>query len=633
MRRIPLWLVIFLPFMGMFSFLLFVWPFTQHWQNELGQSQQTALDIAANNVAAMLSEDSRFLDFIEVDTSIVRYRSVAITEEVTIDGRTTDWPEHATQSLGIDDLLEIHFPYKTQSLTYDLSIGSDQESLYLHYRVRDDFVVYRKLNNLSVHRNDHIQFSLRDRDGLFHRFTLAATQPGEVSILEVAANGRALRQLENVSARWLATEDGYHVELQLPRAMLGGSFSTLVADVDDEKSRDIKFMMGLSHTRQAEDLGRLLFSPTDLETVIAQIPYGVRVSDVSGRFIETSGYHITGPHIEAASSIDAGGRHLGTVSLRQTLDPSSYLFWTIWTQLLIALAATILVVGLISFFVLWLVGYKLGTVRNLLSSLVDNQGRVTQQSAEPGSDAVGELVRELSSTMNKVAQYNDYLERMASRLNHELRTPVSVVKSSLENVRAENLDKENAVYIDRATQGVLRLTNILNKMAEARRLEESLDEDEVMSFNLVDVISGCVAGYETAFGGKLFELNIETEQIPVTGIPELIAQMLDKLIDNAVEFSTSETIRIRLHVENEQALLRVINDGPGLRDDISAKLFESMVSMRDDKSGSHLGLGLYIARVIAEFHGGSLSIANREDASGVIVTFKVPLMRITAKLR
>ena len=109
--------------------------------------------------------------------------------------------------------------------------------------------------------------------------------------------------------------------------------------------------------------------------------------------------------------------------------------------------------------------------------------------------------------------------------------------------------------------------------------------------------------------------------------------MLDKLIDNAVEFSTSATIRVRLHVENEQALLRVINDGPGLRNDISANLFESMVSMRDDQTGSHLGLGLYIARVIAEFHGGSLSIANREDASGVIVTFKVPLLRITAKLR
>jgi two-component system sensor histidine kinase ChvG len=61
-----------------------------------------------------------------------------------------------------------------------------------------------------------------------------------------------------------------------------------------------------------------------------------------------------------------------------------------------------------------------------------------------------------------------------------------------------------------------------------------------------------------------------------------------------------------------------------------------MLSVResDDKhDGDHLGLGLYIARVITEFHGGTIHAANREDTRGVIVTVVIPLMRITSKLR
>jgi two-component system sensor histidine kinase ChvG len=64
------------------------------------------------------------------------------------------------------------------------------------------------------------------------------------------------------------------------------------------------------------------------------------------------------------------------------------------------------------------------------------------------------------------------------------------------------------------------------------------------------------------------------------------------------------------------------------------KLFDSMISVRKkrDASSSHLGLGLYIAKLIAHFHGGEIKIANREDVSGVIVTVTIPLMRLTTKL-
>ena len=113
-----------------------------------------------------------------------------------------------------------------------------------------------------------------------------------------------------------------------------------------------------------------------------------------------------------------------------------------------------------------------------------------------------------------------------------------------------------------------------------------------------------MSGYETAFPYTRFDLSVEVadaEEIPVTGIPELMAQLLDKLVDNAAGFSTSGQVRIRLHVEDGHALLRVMNDGPGLPDG-RTDLFESMVSYRApggeierpvslESNESHLGPG------------------------------------------
>ena len=225
---------------------------------------------------------------------------------------------------------------------------------------------------------------------------------------------------------------------------------------------------------------------------------------------------------------------------------------------------------------------------------------------------------------------------MASRLAHELRTPVSIVRSSLDNIATDQLDDENAVYVKRAHDGLERLSLILNNMSEATRLEHSLDKDDIGSFDLTELVRGCIEGYSLAFPTARFDLSIEENTVPVTGIPDLIAQLFDKLISNAVEFSLPDAaIKVRLTIEDEVAVLRVMNQGPGLPENMRENLFDSMVSVRKryDGSSSHLGLGLYIAKVITEFHGGEIKLSNREDSHGVVATVRIPLMRLSSKLR
>lgn len=99
--------------------------------------------------------------------------------------------------------------------------------------------------------------------------------------------------------------------------------------------------------------------------------------------------------------------------------------------------------------------------------------------------------------------------------------------------------------------------------------------------------------------------------------------MLDKLISNAVDFSSPDQ-EIKINVMNNAGSIsiQVINSGPCLPEEMLDELFNSMVSVRSERSDRdpHLGLGLFVARLIAEFHGGKIVANNLENDTGVCMT-------------
>jgi signal transduction histidine kinase len=103
--------------------------------------------------------------------------------------------------------------------------------------------------------------------------------------------------------------------------------------------------------------------------------------------------------------------------------------------------------------------------------------------------------------------------------------------------------------------------------------------------------------------------------------------MLDKLIDNAVDFSPAAAlITVRLRLDAQAALIEVDNPGPALPAQVEGRLFESLWQSRAGAdSRPHFGLGLYIVRLIAEFHGGEASAVNLPEGSGA--RFVVRLIR------
>jgi dedicated sortase system histidine kinase len=252
-------------------------------------------------------------------------------------------------------------------------------------------------------------------------------------------------------------------------------------------------------------------------------------------------------------------------------------------------------------------------------------------------DEIGDLARSFARLLDEANAYTDYLRTLASKLSHELQTPLAIVKSSLDNLDHQAVPAAARTYLARARDGADRLGAIVRAMSEASRLERAIGGVEGEDFDLVAVLRGCIEAYAPLAAPRRVEGELPAAPLIVHGAPELIAQALDKLFDNARSFAPEDGwIRLTLRADADGAEIRVINNGPLLPPAMQERLFDSLVSVRPSLTNRvveqgairtdapHLGLGLYVVRMIAELHGGEARARNLADGSGVefIITLR-----------
>ncbi len=640
-------------------------PLVERFQRSVTDTQRASLASVAGRVAASLNDDRRLIDTFRdagASSNGVPLFAWRLGGWVDIDGHDDDFNTAANEprSFGADDTLLVNAPYSPDSLGLALETATDGINLFLHATVRDDRVVYRQVGSLSVHRNDHVQIAFVDHEGTYRRYTVAPQQPGPADVFRITSfsqGSRALRPDEDIEAYWLATSSGYNVEIRIPLSIMTTAFAISVSDVDSEAERNLLYSLGSASTTYVEDLGQVILPDPALDEMLARAAgddYVLELTDPGGRVlaragnIETAGgiwqdvkapalplpFYRTGPKTsEAQAPVLIDGAPVANIIARTSGAGMMRLINRHIETLAVLSLAFVIVAGTLLIVLATRISQRIRALRQTLARSVDPQGRVTTAlSPAEDSDELGELHETFRQLTDRLQQYNRYLEQISRRLSHELRTPITVVSSSLDNLTmAERGDDDQDIYIERAREGISRLARILSSMAEATRLEASLNPEDIEYFDIAAVIDGCVKGYEIAYPAQSFEISIESEFDRVLGLPELISQLMDKLVGNAIEFAAAGTpVRVRLTLEEDHAVIRVINEGPALPADAD-HLFDSMISIREGDAGgeAHLGLGLYIARLIAEFHGGDITIENRADTSGVIATTRIPMMRIT----
>jgi two-component system sensor histidine kinase ChvG len=564
------------------------------------------------------------------------------------------------------------------------AIGLYEQSVYLYVEVTDKNVVYATAGAIALDDGpnyaDRVSLVSVSPPYLEETIAFAAEAPGPV--VSYLKNAYGFAPVPTIRAHWQDVPGGYRIEARIPARRLGTNLGLVVANTSSASqpgTRSASYATRIPgpFVSISPELGnitetlvqpgmRLLVTdpagwriasvgsltmpdkqPDRMTSGWMRVAYDALVEsgkksdlaepDPSGREQQTyivqaldgnesdswfrssaSGMAI----VAVAEPVLVSGTVIGAVILQQSTDAILSLTNQGLARLVtVTLTATVFVAVTLLGYATWL-SRRIRRLSVAAEEALDRDDlRATLPSALVG-DEIGDLSRSFSYVLGQLGDYNDYLRSLASKLSHELRTPLAIVTSSLENLEHEPLNQASADYAARAKGGADRLRRILTAMSEASRVEELMQHAETEEFDLCAVLHSTVAAYRDVYGQRQFAFDASIGSAPTQGSPELVIQMLDKLVDNAVGFSgDADLVSITLRGDNGQWALAISNPGPPLPERMQTQLFDSMVSVRANGDGKHLGLGLYIARLIAEGHGGSITASNVDGG----VTFVVSL--------
>ena len=593
-----------------------------------------------------------------------------------IDGYLDDWTAPEGSAM----------PLRGTDGTINYVVGINRPHVYFHVDIRDASVIFDRGQDaiFPSSYSDHVALISVDASGERTVFRFRAEAPGQ--IIATRESGGAVFDETRIAAYWQDTPSGYRLEARVPRSLLGNRLGLVVTNTDSATTAGVRsatfdgdlpgrfvtvspvlqsvaagyvqpgwrLIVTDMHGWRLGQAGSITGAPDGFEalppsTGWLRLAYNLLLEpgadaalaepDASGREQQSYVSEALNGHaatrwfrnpgtgravVSVAHPIFSGNVQTGAIILQQGTDA----ILSLTNQAMIRLITLTLIVTIgVALVLLGYASWLSARIRHLSSAaeraLDEKHVRASLPSALAG-DEIGDLSRSFSSVLQQLGNYNDYLQTLASKLSHELRTPLTIVKSSLENLEHESLSKESAVYTARAKEGVDRLRKILSAMSEASRTEELIENVEPEIFDLDKVLESTIAAYADAWPERRFSYVNRATDSNVFGSPELVIQMLDKLADNAVDFSTAgDEIEVALDSGPEYAVISIFNPGPSLPDNMRTQLFHSMVSVRGGGGKRHLGLGLYVARLIAEGHNGSISADNADG--GVIFTVSLPL--------
>jgi two-component system sensor histidine kinase ChvG len=311
---------------------------------------------------------------------------------------------------------------------------------------------------------------------------------------------------------------------------------------------------------------------------------------------------------------------------------------TVRLELLRIFGVALLVTVLLS---LYLAGTIARPIRRLAAAAERGRGRrarVEIPDFTGRGDEIGDLSGALREMTDALWQRMSAIERFAADVAHEIKNPLSSLKSAVETaVRIEdpvNQRRLMAIILD----DVERLDRLITDISDASRLDAELSRLELAPVDIAAMLQALVDVHEaTRAAGSpslMLELPERGRELTVPGIETRLSQVFLNLIANAASFSPPEgEIRLTARHDGRAVLVTVDDGGPGIPDDKLTAIFDRFYSERPagEKFGTHSGLGLSISKQIVEAHRGMIWAENRKTA-GSAVTGARFCIRLPAQL-
>ncbi len=273
-----------------------------------------------------------------------------------------------------------------------------------------------------------------------------------------------------------------------------------------------------------------------------------------------------------------------------------------------------------------------------ITSTRDPSKRIPVPAAD---DEVGELARTMDGMLQALDEARSEREQSLERqrefvadASHELRTPLTSIQANLELLQAAGKGSEDDRHtVDSALSSTKRMSGLVSDLlllarADAGRRAATRDLD------LAAIATEALEEVQPLAGGRRLEHHLDGP-LPMQGNPDELHRLIRNLLENAVRHTPDRTtVELTARRDGDEALLEVVDDGPGIPADMESQVFDRFVrgdGPADTAGGGGSGLGLAIVRAVAESHGGSVS-AGRSTYGGARFSVRLPLEQVPQRV-
>jgi signal transduction histidine kinase len=257
----------------------------------------------------------------------------------------------------------------------------------------------------------------------------------------------------------------------------------------------------------------------------------------------------------------------------------------------------------------------------------------------PTNDEIRELAKTLNGLLNRLEQAFQSHESFIADASHQMKTPLAILRGELDLMRSRPRSPEEVQqFLASASEEVGYLSRIIEELLLLARIDAGAASLQLRDVRVDEVVLDCVARIERLAGarGVKISLNlIENEGGERTFVaqadPDLIRSLVETLVDNAIKYSPQQGGVVTVNLKNTAATveIEVRDQGEGISADALPRIFERFYRAEANAEGKPegkpgAGLGLAIAKRIAEVHYGSIHV---ESVPGQGASFRVSLKK------
>jgi two-component system OmpR family sensor kinase len=257
--------------------------------------------------------------------------------------------------------------------------------------------------------------------------------------------------------------------------------------------------------------------------------------------------------------------------------------------------------------------------------------------APASDDEVGELARTMDGMLQALDEARSEREQSLERqrefvadASHELRTPLTSIQANLELLEAAGAGSEDDRHaVDSALSSTKRMSGLVSDLLLLARADPGRQVART-DLDLAQIAAGALEEVQPLAGERRLESQLEGPLL-LRGNPDELHRMVRNLLENAVRHTPeSTTVELTARRDRDEALLEILDDGPGIPEGIEQQVFDRFVrgdGPSDTAGGGGSGLGLAIVRAVAAAHGGSVS-AGRSTYGGARFSIRLPLEKV-----